>query len=193
MRTLIAATALIAVTSTVVTAQQKAPAEATKFATKVAAANTFEIQSSELAKKRATRGDVKSFATKMIDDHTKAGREFKTAVQAANVPPPKEQPDAKQKATLAKLQNATGTAFDQSYVSAQLKAHKEAVALFRNYARVGKAAPLKTFAQKTLPTLEDHLAMAQELARPGGVAGKQPPKAGGRAIGPPVDRERSQK
>ena len=109
---LIAATALIAITDTVVIEQQKAAADATTFATKVAAANTFEIQSSELAADRAERSDVRSFAKQMIDDHTKAGQEFKAAVQAANVPPPKEQPDAKQKATLTTLQKATGKAFD---------------------------------------------------------------------------------
>jgi putative membrane protein len=189
MRTLIAATALIAITGTVVIAQQIAPAEATTFATKVAAANTFEIQSSELAKDRSERSDVKSFAKQMIDDHTKAGQEFKAAVQAANVPPPKEQPDAKQNATLIKLQKATGKAFDQAYVSAQLNAHKEAVTLFRNYSKSGKTASLKDFAQKTLPTLEHHLSMVQELSRPAGVAGKQPSTSGGRAIGPPAGRD----
>jgi hypothetical protein len=39
----------------VVIAQQKSPAEVTTFATKVAAANTFEIQSSELANDRRTK------------------------------------------------------------------------------------------------------------------------------------------
>jgi predicted outer membrane protein len=50
---------------------------------KVAGANTFEIQSSELAKERAQSSDVKSFADQMIADHTKAGEDFKSAVQAA--------------------------------------------------------------------------------------------------------------
>ena len=50
--------------------------------------------------------DVKGFAKQMIDDHTKAGNDFKAAVQAANMPPPKEEPDAKGKATLTKLQAA---------------------------------------------------------------------------------------
>jgi putative membrane protein len=193
MKTFIAATAFLAVTGTVVIAQQKAPAEATSFATKVAAANTFEIQSSELANDRAQRSDVKSFAKQMIDDHTKAGQDFKAAVQAANMPPPKEEPDAKQRATLAKLKAANGKAFDQAYVSAQLKAHKEAVTLVRTYAKSGKTAPLKEFAQQTLPTLEHHLSMVQELSRPEAVAGKGADKSGGRAIGPPANPKPSKR
>jgi predicted outer membrane protein len=54
----------------------------------VVSANTFEIQSSELAKERTESSEVKSFADKMIADHTKSGQDYKSAVQAANVSPP---------------------------------------------------------------------------------------------------------
>jgi putative membrane protein len=165
MKRLIAIASVLAVAGTVALAQQKAPQEATTFATKVAAANTFEIQSSELATERAERDDVKTFAKQMIDDHTKAGKDFKAAVQAANIQAPKEESDAKQKATLKKLEGAKGKSFDQAYVSAQTDAHKEAVTLFKNYASKGQTAPLKDFAQKTLPTLEHHLQMVQDLGK----------------------------
>jgi hypothetical protein len=49
MKKLIDTASMLAVAGTVAFAQQKTPQEATTFATKVAAANTFEIQSSELA------------------------------------------------------------------------------------------------------------------------------------------------
>jgi len=68
-------------------------------------------------------------------------------------------------------------------VSAQLNT------LFRNYSKSGKTAPLKEFAQKTLPTLEHHLSMVRELNRPAGVAGKQPSTSGGQAIGPSAGRD----
>jgi putative membrane protein len=194
MRTLIAAIAAVALVGTAAYAQQKtaetkAPAEATTFARNVAAANTFEIQSSELAQQRAQSAEVKSFAQKMISDHTKAGQEFKSALQAADISPPPEQLDAKQKATLAKLQKEQGAAFDKAYISAQLTGHQQAVALFRNYSKAGKTAPLKDFAQKTLPTIEQHLTMVQDLSKPGATAQKQAPTGtGGAAIGPPADK-----
>jgi putative membrane protein len=188
MRTFIAVAAALALTASGVCAQQKAPAEAMFFAKKVASANTFEIQSSELAKDRAQSADVKSFADQMITDHTKAGEDFKAAVQQANVSPaPAEQPDAKHKATLTKLRNAQGAAFDKAYVNAQLTAHKEAVALFRTYSKSGRTAPLKEFATSTVPTLEHHLSMVQELSRSSTIAGKSSSEgSGGAAIGPPA-------
>jgi putative membrane protein len=188
MRTFIAAAAALALASSGVCAQQKAPAEAMFFAKKVASANTFEIQSSELAKDRAQSADVKSFAEQMISDHTKAGEDFKAALQQANVSPaPAEQPGAKQRATLTKLRNAQGAAFDKAYVDAQLAAHKEAVTLFRTYSKRGRTAPLKEFAANTLPTLEHHLSMVQELNRSSAIAGNSSAKgSGGAAIGPPT-------
>jgi putative membrane protein len=195
MRMLVVMTAATLVVGTAAFAQPKAPAESVAFAKKVASANTFEIQSSELARDHSQSSDVKSFAEQMIKDHTKAGNDFKAAVAEAQIsPPPPEEPNAKQGATLTKLKNAQGAAFDKAYVSAQLAAHKEAVALFRKYSKRGRTGPLKQFAQSTLPTLEHHLAMVQELSRPSGVASRPAPGpqgsgakgSGGAAIGPPA-------
>lgn len=198
MRMLVVMTAAALVAGPVAFAQSKAPAATVAFAKKVASANTFEIQSSELARDHSQSSEVKSFAEQMIKDHTKAGNDFKSAVAEAHIsPPPPEEPNAKQTAMLAKLKNARGAAFDKAYVSAQLAAHKEAVALFRKYTKRGRTGPLKHFAQSTLPTLERHLSMAQELSRPSGVASRQAPQgigpqgsgskgSGGAAIGPPA-------
>jgi len=41
--------------------------------------------------------------------------------------------------------------------------HEEAVALFQKEASSGTDPDLKAFAQKTLPTLQEHLKMAQAL------------------------------
>ena len=66
------------------------PKDAADFADKVAVANKFEIDTSQLALKYGNGADVKKFAQQMIDDHTKAGEEFKTAVTAAKIDPPKD-------------------------------------------------------------------------------------------------------
>ena len=47
------------------------------FIDKVAVSNKFEIDTSELALKYGKSADVKAFAQQMIDDHRKAGADFK--------------------------------------------------------------------------------------------------------------------
>jgi putative membrane protein len=170
-------------------AQQKVPADTIALAKKVASANTFAIQSSELAQERAQSSEVKSFAKRMIEDHTKAREDFKSALQAANIsPPPPVRPDARQRAALLKLRSAQGSAFDRAYVTAQLKGHKAAVSLLRNYAKHGRTAQLKELAQKTLPTLEEHLSLLQELSSRGVAGGQGRTGTGSRAIGPPAEK-----
>jgi putative membrane protein len=45
----------------------------------------------------------------------------------------------------------------------QVDAHKSAVSLFQRYSKGGDNAKLKDWAQKTLPTLQHHLEMADML------------------------------
>lgn len=48
---------------------------------------------------------------------------------------------------------------------AEVSAHKDAVSLFERYANGGEDPKLKDWAGKTLPDLQHHLEMAQELEK----------------------------
>lgn len=135
----------------------------TAFAATAASSNMFEIESSQLALDQATNDDVKAFAQHMIDDHTAAGEKMKAAAQSDGVTPPAAMA-GKDQAELEKLQAAEGADFDTAYLAAQVAAHDEAVALFKTFSEGGEASALKSFAAETLPTLEEHQAMAHELA-----------------------------
>jgi putative membrane protein len=133
-----------------------------QFADKATIANMFEIQSSQLALKQSSRDDIKAFAQSMIDDHTKAAGDMKTAASAqqVNLPTDLDQAHADM---LKKLQAASGDAFDQLYVKMQTDGHVQAVALFKGYAQNGQDGVLKDFAGKLLPTLEHHYEMVLQL------------------------------
>lgn len=134
------------------------------FIDKVAVANKFEIDTSQLELKYGKAADVKSFAQQMIDDHTKAGQDFKASLAEAKIEAPKDALDIAHTAKYAKLRVfTTENGFDAAYVDEQLSAHKDAVGLFKDYSANGPAGPVKSFAEKTLPTLEHHLAMVKEL------------------------------
>jgi predicted outer membrane protein len=75
--------------------------------------------------------------------------------------------DQQHQALLRQLEGAQGTAFDQLYIRQQVQAHMQAVDLFRNYAMSGDNAQLKQWASATLPTLQEHLRLAQQLPQGG--------------------------
>jgi predicted outer membrane protein len=136
-----------------------------QFAEKATVSNMFEIESSKVALEKATGEEAKAFAQHMIDDHTKAGEEMKAAADAqGNITLPAAL-DAEHQGKVDQLKGLSGEQFDSEYLSMQLAAHQDAVALFDGYSKDGAEGELKTFAQKTLPTLQSHLADVEKIAQ----------------------------
>jgi putative membrane protein len=134
------------------------PAPATAdFLTKVAAGNTFEIESSKLALGKNQSKRVVDFANMMIKDHGEAGAKFKKAVTEAKLTPPPDAMDAKHKTLHEQLSKKQGADFEKAYIDAQHDGHVETVSLFEAYAAGGDNARMKQFAQELLPTLRTHL------------------------------------
>jgi len=134
------------------------------FVNKVAISDMFEIQSSQVALSKQPDADTKPFAEKMVKDHQKTSSELQALVGQGmlKLTLPKAM-DAEHQKMLNDLTAKSGKDFDQSYDQIQVKAHRDAVALFESYASGGDDAELKSWASKTLPDLKEHLAMAEKL------------------------------
>jgi putative membrane protein len=130
------------------------------FVKQVAISDMFEIESSKLAQTKAS-GPSKAFADHMIQDHTKTSTELKSKVAGKMEPPTAL--DSSHQSKLDKLKGLNGGDFTKQYNSDQVSAHKDAVNLFDRYAKGGDNADLKAWAGTTLPTLQMHLKMAQDL------------------------------
>jgi putative membrane protein len=72
--------------------------------------------------------------------------------------------DSTHQSKIDKLKSLNGAEFGSTYNSEQVNGHKDAVSLFERYAKGGADPKLKEWAEKTLPTLQHHLEMAQDLA-----------------------------
>lgn len=133
------------------------------FVNKAAVSNMFEIESSKLALEKTDSKDVRDFAQRLIDDHTKAGSELKQAAAAEDIADVPSSLDDKHQQMLDKLKNAGGTEFTTLYLDMQVPAHENAIALFKSFK--DHSGKLGQFAAKTLPTLQEHLEMAQKLQK----------------------------
>src|SRR3954465_7555375 len=137
---------------------------AQEFVNKVAISDMFEIQSSQLALSKQPDADTKPFAEKMVQDHQKTSNELKALVDGGKVKAKLPTAlDAEHQKMLDELKAQNGKDFDQSYDQVQLKAHRDAVALFEAYAKTGDNSDLKSWAGQTLPHLKEHLSMAEKL------------------------------
>jgi putative membrane protein len=118
-----------------------------------------EAELGKLAIQKATRADVKQFAQRMVDDHTKAGDKLKMLAQAKGIAIPGDI-DPKAKALHDQLSKLSGEGFDRRYMEAMLADHRQAADEFRRELTNGRDNDIKAFAADTLPTIEEHLNMA---------------------------------
>ena len=65
-----------------------------QFVSAAASGGIAEVQTAQLAEQQSSKSQVKSFAQKMIDDHTKANQQLASLASQMGVTPPTE-PDAK--------------------------------------------------------------------------------------------------
>jgi putative membrane protein len=133
-----------------------------KFMNETAQSGLMEVQAATIAEEKAQSEDVKQFAKKLREDHTKANEELKALAAQKNVDLPTEM-GPKHQAQIAKLQNLSEANFDKQWTKMQVDHHKKDVKEFQRHADRSMDSHVKAFAEKTLPTLQQHLQTAQNL------------------------------
>lgn len=138
------------------------PSEDATFARKAAAGGLAEVQAGALAREKGASERVKQFGAHMTEDHSRANEELKALAASKDIALPST-PDAAHQKAKARLESQSGQSFDRAYRSQMVDDHKKTIALFEKQVRTGKDVELKAFAAKTLPSLREHLKMAQAL------------------------------
>ena len=131
------------------------------FVMKAAGGGHTEVEAGKLASGKATNSDVKAFAQRMVKDHGKANTELLSLAKSKSIDIKANDSDAK--ALTDRLGKLSGAAFDRAYMEEMVKDHQTDVELFERQSRDGDDAELKAWAGKQLPTLREHLKMAQDV------------------------------
>jgi putative membrane protein len=133
------------------------------FIKKAAEGGQAEVELGQLAGQKASSEEVKKFGQRMVDDHTKTNDQLKQLASSKGVNVP-EMPNAKDKATKARLSRLSGEQSDRAYMNDMVTDHTKDVAEFRQESKSAKDPEVKNFASQTLPTLQDHLKEARNIA-----------------------------
>jgi len=120
-----------------------------------------EVELGKLAADRAQNDEVKKFAQRMVDDHSKANDQLKQIADSKGIKIPTDT-EAKHKALMQRLDKLQGPAFDRAYMNAMVNDHVKDVSEFKKEANSGRDLQVKSFASSTLPTLEEHLQQAKQ-------------------------------
>lgn len=135
---------------------EQAPA-APEFVERAAISDMYEIEAAKIALEKSEADSTREFAQRMLDDHTAASQAMKDAVaasgQAITLP---ETLDAAHQSRIGILNGLDGDDFDREYLSQQMSAHRDALALLKSYAGNGDVPELRQHAQATIPVVQEH-------------------------------------
>jgi putative membrane protein len=134
------------------------------FVTKAMQGSMAEVQLGQLTLQKSNNDQVKQFAQRMIDDHTKLNDQMKPVAQQLGVAVP-EQVSKKDRNTMAKLQALSGPAYDQAYIKDMVKDHKQDLSEFQAEASSGQDQTVKDAAAQGSKVIAQHLQMAQQMAK----------------------------
>ena len=134
-----------------------------EFVENAGAAGLAEVQMGNYALQKASSADVKAFAQRMVADHSKGNEELQELATAKGVALSAEL-HGDHETAMKKLKVFGDARFDNAYMRQMVEDHQKAVAMFENAASTAHDSDLKSWAAKTLPTLKEHLQLAQTVS-----------------------------
>lgn len=134
------------------------------FVKKAAEGGLAEVRLGELAQQKSNSQDVKDFAQKMVNDHTQLNNQMQPIAQQMGVSSPQGL-SKKDKKEIAKLENLSGQQFDEAYIKYMVKDHKKDLSEFKDEASRTQNPQLKNAAQQGAQVIDQHLQLAERLAK----------------------------
>lgn len=146
-----------------------APIDDQQFLMQAIPGGIAEVRFGELARDQGDSQEVRDFGEMMVRDHTPVNDQLTAIAGRMGVQAPQDM-DAEHQQMYEQLSQLSGTEFDRMYLQGQVMDHQKTVALFAAKAGENDGDELTTLAANTLPTLQQHLEMVQQLASGAGVA-----------------------
>ncbi len=139
------------------------------FLRKAAEGNMAEIKTAQIALEKGSSPDVKDFAQKMVDDHTKLGEQMKPILEKAGIAEPTKLSPADE-ALGKKLSALSGDTFDKQYISAMVKDHHKDLSEFKGEESSTKNDELKSAVSQGTQVIQEHTTMIDGIASKHGVS-----------------------
>ena len=135
----------------------------TSFVREARTDNLFETRLGGLALQRASNSAVKQFAQQMVTDHTRMGNDWASLASRTGI---RMTPalDAEQQQVVSRLTSLSGADFDREYMSSMVQSHQMVISTFERLGPSAQSPDVRTLAANGLPTLQQHLTMAQQVA-----------------------------
>jgi putative membrane protein len=132
------------------------------FVREAASGNLMEIQLGQLAQNKASNPAVKQFAQRMVADHNNLQNQL-TSVASSGGQSFTPTMDSRHQNQINRLQGVSGAEFDREYMSLMIRAHQRDVNNFQTQSQSANSAQVRTLATNSVPVLQQHLSLAQQV------------------------------
>jgi putative membrane protein len=162
MTTILLATVVFATVPQMFGAQERASGHDARFIRKAAEGNNAEIQTAQMVLQRTQDPQIRTYAEKLIRDHTQANAELQQIAQAKGIDLPAA-PKRSDERSIRDLEGKSGVGFDRAVVDHWVKDHQKDIKEYRSEANHAKDPQVQQYASSALPVLQDHLNGAEQL------------------------------
>jgi putative membrane protein len=133
-----------------------------QFVRDAAHGGATEVEFGKILQQRAQSTELKKYGERLVEDHSKANDKLARIVEKKGVRVPTE-PDSDQQTQLQRLSAMSGQQFDEHARQIAIRDHQGDIEKFRRASENAQDPELRQFAKDTLPVLERHLRMAQDI------------------------------
>jgi predicted outer membrane protein len=158
---------------------QGLPLEDLRFLEQGTDQSAIQIEIGELAAERASDEALSQLGSQVATDHEQIRQKLTELAQRRGVEVSARTPDEAWRGTIDQLQGQSGEDFDRAFLDVQLKIGRQLVELYQTQASNSTDTGLASFAITTLVQLQQHFAIAQQLAAQYGLSPdtvEQPPQ-----------------
>lgn len=137
------------------------PAPDDKFVQDAVAGGKTEVRLGQMAGQKATSPAVRDFGTKMARDHSGLNDQLQRILTEQGI----TDAGGMEKTTRSSgaLDAVNGPDFDRAYMRDVVNDHQKDIAEFKKEAAEGRDPEIRDWAAQTLPAMEKHLRMAEQI------------------------------
>ncbi len=139
-----------------------------QFVRKASQGGVAEIELARLALQKSANDSVKTFAQKVVEDHTAIEDGMKPVAVSLGIMTPKRM-DKPEQSEYDKLNTLSGTDFDKEYILFTALDHRKTLREFREEWIAASDPQLKDAIMKDGKIIHQHLVQAEKLAKDNGV------------------------
>lgn len=133
------------------------------------AANTFDVQTGQLALQKSRTKAVRDLAQQFVNDHKavrQQGRDLAKKLSVTPTPPAHFDLADQHAKAMKELRKKSGAEFDKAYAEHEVVYHQAVIdALNGTLVPAIKNAELKAFVEKVVPAFQGHLEAAKQLEK----------------------------